>query len=321
VPVRPNPKRKNLILTHPIIPDYVLPALVADSLCLGAHWIYDAAQIARIYPQGVTQLDAPHSSYHPGKAAGDFTHYGDQTLALLRSIVSRGGFDADGWRADWSAFWAGNTHSYRDGATRLTLERLAHGFEVGAESQDLGGASRLAPLLASLALQPLEQRILAAKAQTQLTHNSALVLDAAAFITLWVDALQQRQDMEQSLIQAAAADCYQEMQPRIWLEQVQAAAGLAPRQAGELFGLSCHVNGALPLTAWLALTAAKDPKASLQVNATLGGDSAARGLVLGLVLGCAEGRIWLPTEWQHSLCAATELDRLLGLSDAPAILV
>jgi pimeloyl-ACP methyl ester carboxylesterase len=62
------------------------PAFAADALCLGPHWIYDSTEIARIYSSGLTRYDAPHSKYHPGKRAGDFTHYGDQTLALLRRL-------------------------------------------------------------------------------------------------------------------------------------------------------------------------------------------------------------------------------------------
>ncbi|MEI7928752.1 MAG: ADP-ribosylglycohydrolase family protein, partial [Verrucomicrobiales bacterium] len=59
--------------------DLILPAFSGDALALGPHWIYDAEEIARLYPQGVSTYDAPRSAYHSGKQAGDFTHYGDQT--------------------------------------------------------------------------------------------------------------------------------------------------------------------------------------------------------------------------------------------------
>jgi hypothetical protein len=79
-----------------LIADLLMPAFVADALSLGPHWIYDSSEIARLYGAGLHRYDAPHSKYHPGKRAGDFTHYGDQTLALLHSIVARGGFEAVG---------------------------------------------------------------------------------------------------------------------------------------------------------------------------------------------------------------------------------
>jgi hypothetical protein len=69
-------------------PQILLTSLAGDALCLGPHWIYDQREIAQKLGQ-ITGYAAPLTSYHPGKQAGDFTHYGDQTLILLRSL--RGG--------------------------------------------------------------------------------------------------------------------------------------------------------------------------------------------------------------------------------------
>lgn len=63
--------------------DLILPSFLADALSLGPHWIYDAEELKNFYPGGLNEYDRPRSSYHAGKSAGDFTHYGDQTLAVI----------------------------------------------------------------------------------------------------------------------------------------------------------------------------------------------------------------------------------------------
>ena len=70
----------------------VIGAFVADALSLGVHWVYNTGVIDKKLGRVEHYYD-PLTSYHKGKKAGDFTHYGDQMLVLLES-VSGGGFDA-----------------------------------------------------------------------------------------------------------------------------------------------------------------------------------------------------------------------------------
>ena len=296
----------------PLIPDLLIPAFAADALCLGPHWIYDSAEIARIYSSGLTRYDAPHSKYHPGKRAGDFTHYGDQTLALLRSIATHGGFDAEAWKSDWSHFWSKNTVSYRDGATRQTLDHLAHGSSPPSSRHDLGGASRIAPILAAHHSDSLEFRITATRAQTALTHGDPRVHDAAELFTRWVDAIAQGQPLPSALDTAAAAN-YSALDVANVLQTARNYAAGSPQDAAASLGLSCDVLEALPLTLCLALHFADQPRQALVTNALLGGDSAARALLLGLIMGAAHGQVWLPPAWLTDLNARPEIEALLNL--------
>jgi ADP-ribosylglycohydrolase len=305
----------------PLIPDLILPSLAADALCLGPHWIYDSAEIARLYSTGLTRYDAPHSKYHPGKRAGDFTHYGDQTLALLRSISTRGGFNAEGWKEDWSRFWSQNTVSYRDGATRQTLDHLAHGSSEPSASHDLAGASRIAPILAAHHSDPLNLRITAARAQTALTHGDPRVHDAAELFTRWVDAISQGQTLPAALDTACAAP-YTALDAPTVLQTARTLTAASPQEAAASFGLGCNIVEALPLTLCLALHFAGQPRQALVTNALLGGDSAARGLLLGLIMGAAHGQIWLPPAWLEDLHARQEIETLLNLpANKPAPLL
>ena len=128
----------------------VLGSFLGDSLALGVHWIYDQKQIASVHGR-LDALKAPDpASYHPTKLAGDFTHYGDQALVLLESLAGKGVFDPADFSARWQNLFRGGYTGYVDKATAATLSQLAAGWEpqdAGSVSDELSGASRIAPLV------------------------------------------------------------------------------------------------------------------------------------------------------------------------------
>ncbi|MEI7928977.1 MAG: ADP-ribosylglycohydrolase family protein, partial [Verrucomicrobiales bacterium] len=276
-----------------------------DALALGPHWIYDAEEIARLYPQGVTTYDAPRSAYHSGKLAGDFTHYGDQTLVLLESVSKRGKFDRGGWKEDWLAFWNGSPNSYRDGATRRTLENCAAGLEAPSDSHDLGGASRIAALFA-LDFEDDEAALVAAADQTQLTHDDPLVTGAAEFFMIATRRVQEglyfpEAFQEAAELSSAAPDLAIGFEASDWETD----------RIAEL-GLGCAVGGAALITIALALKFEGSPTEALMENARLAGDSAARGILLGLLLGARHGASVFPADWVSGLRAGSRIEALLA---------
>ncbi len=298
----------------------LLPSLCADALALGPHWIYEPTKISKLYPDGIRNYDAPRSTYHPAKSAGDFTHYGDQTLALLRSLVLRQGFFKDGWRDDWHQFWKNNPPAYRDGATKSTLGFLERSVDAASESSDLAGAARIAPIIALLAARPLSERIDAARAQTALTHGDRATIDAAEFFTRASDAIVSGSAIPAAL-EAAAHISYQALDARSFLDQAIAASDLNSNAAGDKFGLACNTQQAFPLTLWFLLSYSEHPLEALIANAMVGGDNAARGLPIGLLMGAAHGLAWLPNEWLDGLNRRVEIEALLtlaGISSEPA---
>ena len=69
----------------------VIGSFAADALALGVHWVYDTEEIVLKYST-VTRFLPPHQkNYHPTKLSGDFTHYGDQALHLLKHLADNGG--------------------------------------------------------------------------------------------------------------------------------------------------------------------------------------------------------------------------------------
>jgi ADP-ribosylglycohydrolase/fermentation-respiration switch protein FrsA (DUF1100 family) len=295
--------------------DLVLPSFIGDALSLGPHWIYNPGKIARLYPDGVKSYDKPQTDYHPGKGAGDFTHYGDQTLALLHSLVlhsSLGRWTADHWRADWQTFWQGDPSSYRDGATTKTLENLAAGITTPSDSNDLAGASRLAPVIAAGLGGPLDRQVAMARAQTEVTHGDGAVVDSAEFFARATAAVTEGAGFDEAFETAAAAD-YAALPAVDWLARGRAAVEGDLQEQAKTLGLTCHIPEAFPLTITLALRFENDPLEALSANALTGGDSAARGMVLGLLSGAKHGLAGFPAELVENLNAATRIEALLSL--------
>jgi len=127
----------------------VLAAFAADALALGAHWIYDTELISRRFGRIHTFLKPAPDSYHPTKEKGAFTHYGDQSLVLMESLAAKKGFELSDFSSRWRSLFE-DYNGYVDQATRITLSRYASGSsyeDPGSPSDDLAGASRVAPLV------------------------------------------------------------------------------------------------------------------------------------------------------------------------------
>ena len=301
-------------------PQILITSLAGDALCLGPHWIYDQREIAQKLGR-ITGYAAPLTSYHPGKQAGDFTHYGDQTLILLRSLAEHGRFDLTGFAAEWRAFWEDPaTHSYRDGATKATLENLRKGAlpaEAASDSHDIAGAARIAPLFL-LKWESDEALLQAARAQTGFTHRDPQVIETAEFFARVTLSVQSGTEISTALRETAALTHWQAI-PVGWF--AAAVASMTSREpdavaahavAAHALGLSCHVADAFPVICHLLLRHPEDPVKALTTNAEAGGDSAARALLMGMVYGALPNATPLPGEWITGLHARAEIQLLIA---------
>jgi len=284
-------------------------SLVGDALALGSHWIYDQAEIASKLGR-ISDYQAPLTTYHPGKGAGDLTHYGDQTMILLRSLAAVGRFDLNDFAARWRRFWEDpTTHSYLDGATRGTLAKLAASAPVdqaASGSSDMGGAGRIGPLFL-LAWDNPEALIEAARAQTAFTHGDPAVVEAAEFFARVALHVQQGTAIPAALRQTAELGHWEKITGWLAAPEASSKAKTADAQALKQLGLSCHVQDAFVGICHLLLRYPQDPTSALIENAMAGGDNAARGLVLGLVYGAAAEAAPLPQPWIEGLRVHPEI--------------
>ena len=293
-------------------------SFIADALALGAHWIYDQEELRRDFGRVTDFLDPREDSYHPSKRRGQQTHYGDQALTLMESIKSRGRFDVSGFAQDWSRMWDGYS-DYFDQATKETLKHLNAGTpakEAASNSNELGGAARIAPLLALMIGDSVECAVAATRAQTALTHGSHIAGDAAEFLTRIVFALLAGAELRASIEQAAGAT-YDELDVRAMLQRVEATRPLELATAAQSLGLACPAPQALPTLLMLLDRCGDDFETALIENTNAGGDNAARGLALGMVLGAMHGKSRIPERWLRGLRTARRLDAFLRAASPP----
>jgi ADP-ribosylglycohydrolase len=295
----------------------VLASFAADSLALGAHWIYDTEEIDR----QIGRLERPckplPGSYHPSKEKGEFTHYGDQSLVLLESLAETGDFSLPRFAADWKRFFAGY-NGYIDKATAATLENMNRDMppeQCGSPSSELGGGARIAPLLFIYGNQR-KQLLESVRQQTAMTHNSSAALAGAEFIakTVW-DVLHGIRPVTalENTLEEGVADIDLDIRIRAGLD----SAGKDTRTVIKKFGQMCSIAAALPGVIHLVTTYENDLKTALIENVMAGGDSAARGMVTGMILGAYLGRKAIPEEWLTDMVKFEHISRLLSSYENP----
>lgn len=300
----------------------ILASFIGDALALGPHWIYDPAEISAKLGK-VTCYHPPLASYHPGKIAGDFTHYGDQMLVLLQSIADTGHFDPLHYINTWRKFWESPTNtSYRDGATRNTLAALQAGASpstAASNSHDIAGAAKIAPLFLA-DWENNDDLIAAARTLTALTHSDPSVIEAAEFFTRLTLAVGDGNEIP-SAIPAIMALGHWRALPHEWLAAATLSSQSTQSDAAALksHGLACDTASAFPAICHLLLKYPADPVTALSENASAGGDSAARGLLLGLIYGAQFPLSIWPPSWLDEMTHHPQIRRLIEKVKHPSL--
>ena len=290
----------------------VLASFAADALALGAHWIYDTDQIAATFKRVETFQKPGPNSYHSTKNAGEFTHYGDQMLVLLDSLAACRGFNLNHFAALWRKHQQHYT-GYVDHATRLTLNNFKDGKapeSAGSESTDLGGAARIAPL--AYAYRSAGDELLnCSRSQTAMTHNNILVTDSAAFFSAVVFRILQGESPV-AAIEATTAMQFNREPFQTWVKN-----GIESRASDTIatvkrFGQMCEVGAAFPGVIHLVARYEGNLQQALIENVMAGGDSAARGMITGMLLGAFHGFAAIPESWLTELAAREKIISLLA---------
>jgi ADP-ribosylglycohydrolase len=294
----------------------VLGAFVADALSLGVHWVYNTGVIDKKFGR-LEHYQDPLTSYHKGKRAGDFTHYGDQTMVLLESVSTTGAFDARRFAASWRSLFE-NYSGYYDQATKDTLANMDAGASLtasGSASDDLAGAARLAALIPTCS-KDAQELLEASQAQTAITHNNETVIAAAAFFARIVfSVLNGRHPV--AAMTSVLEDYFHASQIAPLIR-----AGLESRDGDTRavisdFGQMCSVEAGLPGAVHLIARYSDDFKSAMVENVMAGGDSSARGMLAGMVLAAAHGMDAIPQAWITGLNAGPRILAWIDASDAP----
>jgi len=272
----------------------VLASFAADSLALGVHWIYDTNDLRARFNR-VEELLHPHEdSHHTGKKQGDFTHYGDQTFVLLQSAAAKKSFDLEHFFKRWLRLFKENEKIYFDHATKDTLGNQDWGADrCGSFSDDLAGASRIAPLV--YYVKDIEELSKAARAQTKMTHNS-VTTDAAEFFAR-IAHLVLKGIAPTAAMSKVSEENFKESKISDWVEQGMKTKDQDTVQTILGFGQNCHIESAFPSVVHIISKYEKDLKEGLIENVMAGGDSAGRGMIIGMVLGAHLGMKAIPKKW------------------------
>jgi ADP-ribosylglycohydrolase len=293
----------------------VLASFAADALALGVHWIYNTSQIISEYGRVEAFVKPRENSYHPTKDKGEFTHYGDQELALLESVAAKNGFNLNDFSKHWQSLFQ-DYQGYFDGATKGALRNFSKGKgpqDSGSPSNDLAGASRIAPLVFCYR-EDLDTLVEAARAQTRMTHGDPLTVDSAEYFAR-VSWKTLRGISPSAAIIETTKERFGNSPISDWVDQ-----GLKSKRMESVavigdFGQSCHTPDAFPGVIHLISKYESDLKEALVQAVMAGGDNAARGMVVATVLGAHLGEGCLPDQWLTELKEGEKIRTLLDQID------
>lgn len=284
-------------------------AFTADAYALGAHWVYDQEQIQHSAIEADV-LNDPISSYHPNKHAGDFTHYGDQSLWLLESLgLCEEEYDFSDYSARWQTYMQ-HYKGYVDGASKTTLQNLQQGkdyHECGSNSSDFSVVGRMAPLFYFFHDEEAKFKDLALTL-AHFTHASTSVEEATAFFAELMIALHDGRTLKSALkfVVNESGEYVQEIYNKA-LEQLSEP----PLLAMQHLGLSCSCDGAFAGTLYMLMRYEHSYETALKLNMLSGGDSAARAMVIGMVLGFLHGIEVIPVTWRNALHTSSRIESLI----------
>ncbi len=258
--------------------DAILGAFLVDAYSLGAHWVYDEAQLNAL-DFDWDGLNPPAAMWHKGKKAGNFTHYGDHCLWLLESLSRTQSFDINAYARLWQEKMK-SYQGYIDGSSKETLEHLDTGKSPreGAVSHDLSICGRIAPLL--LVSEDADSFVSASVSFAKMTHNDPLVLEAVHFFAslLWnlLDGKALKTSIENLLPNYSETIV-------TWVHEGLDSIDEDTYEAIRRFGPACGVDGGF--AGAIHLIAKYDTMMDMmRENAQAGGDSSARGMIAGMIL-------------------------------------
>ena len=282
---------------------------LADAYVLGGHWVYDTHKLATS-GLDLEGLNTPLTSYHHGKKAGDFTHYGDKTLWLLESIVKEKQFLLPAFATLWEEK-VKDYDGYIDGATRETKRAIDEGKGIlacGSSSQDLSIAGQIAPIIYFYHddIDTLNENV---KLHTLFTHMNRSLLDTSAFIAEVVMAILNGAELEKSIQDISQ---YHGENVKKWVEKGISFLDKDALEAVQLCGPSCSVEHGLSASIYLLLKYQNNYTQMMQNNLLAGGDSAARGMVLGLIMGASLGFEKIKPTWITQVTHYEKINTLLG---------
>lgn len=279
-------------------------AFLGDALALGPHWIYETKVLDHLFPE-IDGLKAPYkNSFHKNKDKGDLTHYGDQMLLFLSFCNDHPAFDIMALKHQWIDYMT-DYEGYMDHATKASLEKFSKEKSfLGSRSDEISAISRMFPFLYYYEHSTYLRGIV--EEQLRLTHNNDYLAKMSHYLTdLTLRVLEGEKPSEIIADLTGYGPTVRDL-----VEKGKSKLKLNARDAIAELGQACPSTQAFPGVIYFLLKYEEDPVKALVENVKAGGDSAARGMIIGGILGAYRPDS-LPMAWYNEIKASAEIDRFL----------
>jgi ADP-ribosylglycohydrolase len=308
---------------------------IGDALAMPVHWYYNRQALDQDYGR-VTDYLAPRnphpdsilwrSSYKAPNAKGEILHdqapywgqkeihyhqflkAGENTLnvkicrLLIDSINQKGAYIGDDFLERYIAFMTipdNHQDTYIEECHRNFFANYARGLppdRCGVEEKHIGGLVGIVPIVDFYFNRPRQARE-AALAHLALTHPGFKMKTAGSLLIDLLLKLLNGALLEEAIIE----EIEKQQNPLLghpflkWLDDPDDWV------VGPRFSTACYVEDSMPAVVYLALKYHDDPENALIANTNLGGDNAARGAVLGALMGASYGIEKFPRRWIDGL--------------------
>ena len=308
---------------------------IGDALAMPVHWYYNRQALFQDYGR-VTDYVAPRnphpdsilwrSKYVAKNSRGEILHdqanywgqrgihyhqflaAGENTLnikisqLLIESLMQNGGYDPDDFLKRYIQFMTtpGNHRdTYIEECHRNFFANYARGKSprnCGTDEKHIGGLVGIIPIIVFYCNSPEKARDKALQ-HLALTHPGIKMADAASLLIELLLRVLEGKPLQNAILE----EIEKQRTPLVGHAFVKWLDHPDDMIVGPRFSTACYVEDSVPAVLYLALKYHDDPENALIVNTNLGGDNAARGSVLGTLLGASNGGEGFPRRWIDGL--------------------
>jgi ADP-ribosylglycohydrolase len=236
------------------------------------------------------------------------TLYGKQIIWLLEYMKESNVYDpfifAEIWQKKMSQYEGVLDQASKDSLRNLKSGRSCLG--AGSGSHDFSIVGRHAPIL--FTLKGMDEMLESVKFHNCLTHMTKETIDASKYIAEVTLAMIYNLDVEKTLLERAK---FYGKEVETEVEKAVALKDKPVNVALSTLGTDSHVQGALASTIYLLLNYHDDFETLLKVNLEAGGDSPARAMTAGMVIGARYGFQAIQPTWISDITSYQSIKTLI----------